>query len=125
MALLHEELTSRIRRSLFNVHAELGPGLLENAYESCVSWEFAHEGLSFRRQVELPVMYRGQHVDCGYRIDMIVEEKVILEFKAIESLLPIHEAQLLTYLRLSGYQVGLLVNFNVQHLKDGIVRRVL
>ncbi len=125
MALLHEALTSRIYKCLFRVHAELGPGLLENAYQSCSFWDLSNEGLSVRQQVELPVMYRGHRVDCGYRLDLVVNESVIIELKAVEKLLPVHEAQLLTYMRLSGYRVGLLVNFNVPHLKDGILRRVL
>lgn len=125
MGLLYEELTGRIHRSGFRVHDALGPGLLENTYESCLFWDLTNDGLKVQRQVELPVMYRGHRVDCGYRIDLLVEDIVIIELKAVEKLLPIHEAQLLTYMRLSGYPVGLLMNFNVQHLRDGILRRVL
>jgi GxxExxY protein len=125
MGLLYEELTSHIHRSAFRVHGNLGPGLLENTYETCFAWDMTNDGLVVRRQVELPVMYRGQKMECGYRIDLLVEDKVIIEVKAVETLLPIHESQLLTYMKLGGYKVGLLINFNVQHLKDGIIRRVL
>ncbi len=121
----HADLSSAIIGAAIRVHRELGPGLLESAYEACLAHEFACQGLPFKRQVALPVRYRGIEVDAGYRLDMVVADAVVLELKAVESLLPIHEAQLLTYLRLSGYSVGLLMNFNVPRLRDGIVRRVL
>jgi GxxExxY protein len=110
------------RRSKF--HSALGPGLLESAYEQCLCSELRFRGLSLERQVELPVVYKGVALDCAYRIDVVVENIVILELKCVETLLPIHEAQLLTYLRLSGKKIGLLLNFNVGLLRDGIIRRV-
>jgi len=106
------------------VHQELGPGLLESAYEACLVYELLQRGLSIQQQKALPVNYRGVKVDCGYRIDLLVENNVIVELKAVERLEPIHEAQLLSYLKLSGYRVGLLINFNVKILKQGIKRLV-
>ena len=107
------------------VHKELGPGLLESAYEACLAYELAECGLAVERQKALPVKYRGVKVDCGYRMDLLVEEKVIVELKAQDRLEPIHKAQLLSYLKLSGCKVGLLINFNVKVLKNGIPRLVL
>lgn len=98
--------------------------MLESAYEECLCYELKTRGLTCRRQVDLPLTYKGIRLDCGYRLDLVVEDTVLLELKCVERLLPIHEAQLLTYLRLSGIKVGLLMNFNVPVLKDGIVRRV-
>lgn len=122
---LHQELTQRIISAAIEVHKQLGPGLLESAYEECLCHELAHGKLPFQRQVHLPVTYKGIKLDCGYIIDLIVDDAVILELKAVEQILPVHEAQLITYLRLSGKRVGLLINFNVPLLKSGIVRRVL
>jgi GxxExxY protein len=119
------ELTSEIIGAAIAVHRELGPGLLESAYETCLAFEFEERGLKFERQVELPVVYRGHHLDCGYRLDMVVEGSVLLELKSAANLEPIHEAQLLTYLRLSGLRLGLLINFNVPVLKQGIRHRVI
>ena len=107
------------------VHRNLGPGLLESAYEECLCHELHLRGLDFKRQVELPLLYKGLKLDCGYKLDLIVQDRIILVLKAVEKLLPIHEAQLLTYLRLTGKRVGLLINFNVPLLTQGIVRRVL
>ena len=107
------------------VHRELGPGLLESAYEACLAFELVERGLTVEQQKALPVKYRGVKVDCGYRIDLLVGGKVIIELKAVERLEPIHEAQLLSYLKLSGCKVGLLINFNVKVLKSGIRRLVL
>ena len=107
------------------VHRHLGPGLLESAYESCLCRELELRGLSFERQQSLPVSYKGQSVECGYRLDLVVEEVVLAEIKAVEALLPIHQAQLLTYLRLTGLKLGLLLNFNVPVLTQGIRRVVL
>ena len=107
------------------VHSVLGPGLLESAYEACLAHELRTRGLNVTTQVGLPVVYEGVRLDLGYRIDLLVEDAVIVEVKAIESLAPIHEAQLLSYLKLSGKRVGLLINFNVLHLKDGIKRMIL
>ena len=120
-----KELTETIIGAAIDVHRELGPGLLESAYEECLCHELHIRGLAFARQVDLPVRYKGLSLDCGYRLDVVVENRVVVELKSTEQLLPVHQAQLLTYLRLSGKRVGLLMNFNVAVLKDGIVRRVL
>lgn len=125
IGLRHESLTSAIIAAAIRVHRELGPGLLESAYEACLAYELVAEGIPHRRQADLPVLYRGSRVDAGYRLDFVIDDAVVVELKSIEALAPIHEAQLLTYLRLSGYPVGLLMNFNVPRLRDGIVRRVL
>ena len=123
--LVLEELTEPIIGGAIEVHKALGPGLLESAYEECLCHELHLRGLNFHRQVALPVEYKGMQLDCGYRLDLVVEDAVVVELKAVERLLPIHEAQLLTYLRLNGSKVGLLLNFNVSVLKNGIIRRVL
>jgi len=123
--LIHEELTREIRGAATEVHKEIGPGLLESAYEECLCHELTLRGLSFRRQVPLPVTYKGVKLDCGYKLDLVGEDKVVLELKSVEEIAPIHEAQLLTYLRLSGTKVGLLMNFNTVLMKDGIKRMVL
>ena len=117
--------TSPIIGAAIEVHRNLGPGLLESAYEECLCHELRLLGIDFKRQVALPLLYKGLKLDCGYKLDLIVRDEVILELKAIEKLLPIHEAQLLTYLRLTGKRVGLLINFNVPLLTQGIIRRVL
>ncbi|HEC36572.1 MAG TPA: GxxExxY protein, partial [Anaerolineae bacterium] len=106
------------------VHRALGPGLLESAYEACLTFELAQRGLQVERQRPLPVVYQEVKLDCGYRLDLLVEEAVIVEVKAVDRLMPIHQAQLLSYLKLSGCKVGLLINFNVKVLKDGIRRMV-
>jgi GxxExxY protein len=118
-------LTQRIIGFAIEVHRQLGPGLLESAYEECLCYELREAGLGFKRQVPLPVSYKAVRLDCGYRIDVLVEDCVILELKTVERLIPIHEAQLLTYLRLSGLRTGLLLNFNSPVLRDGIRRMVL
>lgn len=123
--LLHAGLTEKIIGAAIEVHRELGPGLLESAYEECLCFELSRLKLPFVRQIELPVIYKSIRLDCGYIADVIVDDKVVLELKAVEAVHPIFEAQLLTYLRISKKQVGLLMNFNVPVLKDGIVRRVL
>ena len=117
-------ITESIISAAIAVHRELGPGLLESAYESCLVYELLQQGLTVERQKALPVTYRGVKIDCGYRIDLLVEDSVIVELKAVERIDPIHEAQLLSYLKLSGYQIGLLINFNVRMLKQGIKRLV-
>jgi len=119
-----DELSNLIIGSAIEVHRILGPGLLESAYEECLCYELKIKGISFERQKPLPVIYKGVRLDCGYRIDVLVEKMVILEIKAIEHIEPIHEAQLLTYLNLSDLWLGLLINFNVPFLKDGIRRIV-
>ena len=121
----NDHLTERIIGFAIEVHHQLGPGLLESAYEECLCYELQQSGLTFRRQVPLPVVYKAVRLDCGYRIDVVVEERVILELKTVERLIPVHEAQLLTYLKLSGMRIGLLLNFNSPVLKDGMRRMVL
>ena len=116
------DLTEQIVGASIEVHRHLGPGLLESAYEECLCRELYLRNLPFKRQVSLPVVYKEVHLDCGYQLDIIVDEKVIVELKAVEQLLSIHEAQLLTYLKLGGYKIGLLINFNAALLKDGIRR---
>ncbi len=125
MVLIAEQITEQIIGAAIEVHRELGPGLLESAYEACLSHELVERGIAFKRQWPLPVAYKGQLIDCGYRIDLLVAEEVIVELKSVEVLSPVHEAQLLTYLRLSKKRVGLLINFNVKVLTNGIKRRVL
>ena len=125
MELLEGGLTDRIIGAAIEVHKALGPGLLESVYEPCLCHELQLRGLRFDRQVEIPAEYKGVKLDCGYRLDILVEGKVIVEVKSVEALLPIHEAQLLTYLHLAGKRVGLLINFNTPVLKKGIIRRVL
>jgi GxxExxY protein len=122
---VHKELTGAIIGAALTVHKALGPGLLESAYEACLCYELEQQGIAYQQQVPLPVVYRGVHLDCGYRLDVVVANTVVLELKSVETLLPVHEAQLMTYMRLSGKRVGLLINFNVAVLKDGIMRRVL
>jgi GxxExxY protein len=124
--LLHETLTEQVIGAAIEVHRELGPGLMESAYEECLCHELHLRNLKFQRQLPLPVRYKGIGLDCGYRIDLVVEGLLILELKCIEHLLPVHEAQLLTYLKLTGKRVGLILNFNVSLLtRGGIVRKVL
>lgn len=116
------EVTEKVIGCAIEVHKHLGPGLLESAYEECTCYEMVETGLGVRRQVPLPVVYKGIKLDCGYRIDAVVEEVVVLEFKTVEKLLPVHDAQLLSYLKLSGLKVGLLINFHVPVLKNGLKR---
>jgi GxxExxY protein len=118
-------LTERVIGLAIEVHRQLGPGLLESAYEECLCYELTHAELRFRRQIGLPVIYKSVRLDCGYRLDLVVEDKLILELKTVERLLPIHEAQVITYLRLSGIPTGLLLNFNSAVLKQGIRRLML
>jgi len=117
--------TAAIIGAAIEVHRQLGPGLLESAYEQCLCHELHLRGLPFKCQVDLPVSYKGLQLDCGYKIDLVVGEEVIVELKSVEKILPVHEAQLLTYLKLAGKKVGLLVNFNSSLLTQGIIRRVL
>ena len=123
--LLYEELSGQIRGAAIEVHRELGPGLLESAYEECLCYELRNRGIAYDRQLELPVKYKKLQLDCGYRIDLLVEKKIVLELKSVDSLLPIHEAQLMTYLKLSGCKLGMLMNFNVVLMEDGMKRLVL
>jgi GxxExxY protein len=115
-----DSLTEKVIGAAIEVHRALGPGLLESAYEECLCYELSSAGLVFRKQVELPVLYKKVKLDCGYRMDIVVSESLVLEIKTVEKLLPIHQAQLLTYLKLSGLRTGLLINFNVPVLKSGI-----
>ena len=120
-----DPLTEKVIGLAIAVHRELGPGLLESAYEECLCYELTDRRIAFTRQVPLAVNYKGVRLDCGYRIDLIVDRTLLLEIKAVEKLLPIHDAQILTYLRLSRIRVGLLMNFNTVVLRDGIRRIVL
>jgi len=108
---------------MIEVHRELGPGLLESTYEACLCHELKEAGLLYRRQIDLPVVYKNIRIDCGYRIDIVVEETAIIEIKSVRALDAVHDAQIMTYLKLSGYPVGLLVNFNTTLLKNGIRRK--
>jgi GxxExxY protein len=119
------DLTHTIIGSAMRVHRRLGPGLLESVYEKCLCHEFTRAGTQFRRQVPLPILYDDVQIDCGYLADIIVDDEVILELKSVERMLPLYEAQLLTYLRLSGCPIGLLINFNTVSLTDGIRRCVV
>lgn len=124
--LLYEELTERVIGAAIEVHRGLGPGLLESAYERCLCHEFHLRDIPFARQVPLPVEYKGIKLDCGYRLDIIVEDAIILEIECLEHVLPVHEAQLLTYLKMTGKRVGLILNFNVGILtRGGIIRKIL
>jgi GxxExxY protein len=118
------ELSNRIIGAAIEVHKTLGPGLLESIYEECLGHELSLRGISFERQKPLIVTYKGKTLDCGYRLDLVVEKQIIIELKSCESIEPIHRAQLLTYLKLSDLRLGLLLNFNVPMMRDGIVRIV-
>jgi GxxExxY protein len=117
-----DPLTGAVIGAAIEVHRHLGPGLLESAYEACLAHELGQQGVGYRLQVPLPVKYKGASLDCGYRIDMVVENRLLLELKAIEQVLPIHTAQILTYMRLASIDTGLLINFNVTRLVDGVQR---
>lgn len=123
--LVHADLSFAVIGAAIEVHKQLGPGLLESAYEHCLCHELALRQVPFERQVPLPVRYKGMSLDCGYRLDIVVAQSVLLELKSVEQLGKIHEAQLMSYLRLSGLRVGLLVNFNVTNLRRGVIRRVI
>ncbi len=120
----HDLIGRKIVDSAFAVHSTLGPGLLESVYEQCLAAELIAHDVRILRQVAVPLVYRDQRIDAGFRIDLLVEDSVIVEIKATEKTLPVHEAQLLTYLKLSGYRLGFLINFNVALIKDGIKRRI-
>ena len=124
--LLHKELTEQIIGAAIEVHRQLGPGLLESAYEECLCHELAIRKIPFRRQIPLPVEYKGVKLDCGYRIDLLVDDAVIVELKCVEKLQPVHDAQLLTYLKLTGKRVGLILNFYTDVLtRGGVIRKAL
>ena len=118
-------ITQQIIGAAIAVHKEFGPGLLESVYEVCLMQEMEENGLKVASQVELPLWYKGKLTDKKFRIDLLVEDEIVVELKAVDSLLPIHEAQLLTYMRLTNKHLGLLINFNVPLLKDGIIRRII
>jgi len=120
-----DALTEKVIGAAIEVHRVLGPGLLESAYEECLCWELAQRGVSFRRQVPLPIAYKGIKLDADYRVDLVVADELIVELKTVDIILPVHEAQLLTYLRLSSLRKGLLLNFHTAVLKQGIKRMVL
>src|SRR3954447_25491608 len=124
MTTMLNELTEQIIGAGIEVHRGLGPGLLESAYEECLCYELTRRNLAFARQQTLPVIYKGVQLDCGYRLDVVVENRIIIELKAVDQLLPIHDAQLLTYLKLTNMSLGLLLNFNVLLFKQG-VRRIV
>ncbi|MHB0965463.1 MAG: GxxExxY protein [Bellilinea sp.] len=117
-----EDLTEKIIGAAIEVHRTLRPGLPESAYQECLAQELTLRKVPFAKEKNLPVEYKGVHVDCGYRIDFLIDNQVIVELKAVEAVLPIHRAQLITYLKLTGCKVGLLINFNVQQLIKGIER---
>jgi len=119
-----DSITRRIIGAAIEVHRRLGPGLLESAYQVCLAFELRHLGIEVEEQKPLPVIYRDVKLDCGYRLDLVVEDSVVVEIKAVDQLAPIHDAQLLSYLRLSGKRVGLLINFHVRVLKNGLKRIV-
>ena len=119
-----DPLSQKVIGAAIEMHRALGPGLLESAYEVCLCLELTKAGVTFKRQVEMPVSYKGKRIDCGYRADLIIEGTLLVELKSVDRLLPIHQAQLLTYLKLSGIRTGLLINFNSKVLKDGIKRLV-
>jgi GxxExxY protein len=119
------QISSAVIGAAIEVHRMLGPGLLESAYEACLCRELELRNIRFQRQHPLPLVYKDLHLECGYRLDLLVEQSVVIEIKSVDVLLPVHEAQLLTYLRLGGWRLGLLINFNVPVLKEGVRRRVL
>jgi GxxExxY protein len=119
------KITEEIIKCAIEVHRNLGPGLLESAYEECLCYEFGLHSIPFRRQIVLPVVYKGANLDCGYRLDLLIDDLVVVEIKSVERILPLYEAQLLTYLKLGRWHVGLILNFNVPIMKQGIKRLVL
>ena len=125
LGLRHEELTEQVIGAAIEVHRAIGPGLIESIYGECLSHELGLRGLKFKRQMMVPVSYKGMNLNCGHRLDLLVEDTVVVELKAVERILPVHEAQLLTYLRMLNKPVGFIFNFNVPVLRNGIVRRVL
>ncbi len=121
----HDRVARAVVDAAFAVHSTLGPGLLESVYQQCLAYELEARAVPFVRQVALPVIYRNNRIDAGFRMDMVVGGLVVVEVKAVEKMLPVHEAQLATYLKFSGHQLGLLINFNVVLIKYGIKRRIL
>jgi GxxExxY protein len=125
MGMKFDDLSNRVLGCAIDVHRELGPGLLESTYEQCLAYELNQAGIPFKIQQQLPVEYKEIKLDCGYRVDLFVDDRLIIELKSVERLLKIHEAQILTYMKLANVKVGLLINFNVDILKKGIRRFVL
>jgi len=125
MELLYKELTGKIVNCAIIVHKLLGPGLLESAYEECLCYELQNCGLETLKQLPMPLIYKEKKLDIGYRIDLLVEDKIVIEVKSVDLLNPIHTAQLMTYMKLSRCRIGLLINFNVQFLKEGIRRIII
>jgi len=123
--LVRGQLTERVIGLAIEVHKQLGPGLLEPVYEECLCFELSEAGIPVQRQVKVPIVYRGRRLDDGFRADIVVNDELIVEIKSVEHILPVHQAQLLTYLRLTGFRIGLLMNFNVMRLKDGLKRFVI
>lgn len=120
-----DELSNKVIGLAIEVHRELGPGLLENTYKQCLAHELSQTEINFQMEMELPVIYKNIRISCGYRIDLLIENKLIVELKSVDKILPIHEAQLLTYMKLANIKIGLLMNFNEKILKNGIKRFVL
>lgn len=120
-----KQLTAEIIGAAIEVHKTLGPGLLESTYQTCLARELSARNIPFEREKPLQVTYKGELMECGYRIDFLIRDRVVVELKSVDKLLPIHEAQLMTYVKLAGCKIGLLINFNVLKLVDGVVRRVL
>ena len=123
--MLYKDLTDKIIGSAIEVHKALGPGLLESAYEECLVLELKNLNLLIRQQLQIPLVYKNITIKSKFRLDLLIEDKVVVEVKSVEKLLPIHEAQLITYLKLTGYRVGLLINFNEKILIDGVIRRIV
>lgn len=123
--MIENEITQKIIGCAIEVHRELGPGLLESAYEECLFYVLNQNQVYTERQKAMPLLFKGVHLDCGYRIDLFVERKIIVELKAVEAVNDVHKAQLMTYMKLAKCKVGLLINFNVVRLKDGIVRWII
>lgn len=120
-----EEVARAVVDAAFRVHSKLGPGLLESVYETCMEYELKKRGLKTQRQVVVPILYDELTLDAGFRLDLLVDESLVVELKAVENMLPLYDAQMLTYLKLTGHRLGLLMNFNVPLIKDGIKRLVL
>ena len=125
MDLVFEELTERIIGLAIIVHKELGPGLLENTYKQCLAYELKKANIKFQLEVNCPIIYKEVQISCGFRIDLLVEDKIVIELKCVDKIIPIHEAQLLTYMKLLNKRVGLVINFNEKLLKDGIKRMII
>jgi GxxExxY protein len=118
------QISQEIIGAAIVVHSELGPGLLESVYEECLAYELTLRNISFERQKPVPVMYKGKQIDCGFRLDLLISDSIVVELKTVEQILPVHQAQLMTYLKLTGCKLGLILNFNVEKMVKGIKRMV-